>query len=268
MIPIPNQFLLLTNLFPDSTMKSTLYSLLLLTLLGACSKSSDGISPGAGIGGSTARFTVSGNTLYLVSSSTLRTYDITQSSDPKPGGQTKLGIGVETIFPYRNHLFIGTQTGMFIYEIGAGGQPRLVSQYTHVQSCDPVVVRGDYAYVTLRSGTACRNPVASNVLDVLDIRDLNTPKVLRSYPMTSPYGLGIDGSLLFVTEGDNGLRMMDATKPTDLREIQHLTNVRAYDVIPTEKLLIVTGKDGIYQYSYADPTQLKLLSKLVVTPST
>lgn len=247
-------------------MKPILYSLFLIALLGGCSKSSDGISPGAGIGGSTARFTVAGNRLYLVSSTTLRTYDITQSSDPKPGDKTKLGIGVETIFPYRNHLFIGTQTGMFIYEMGTSGQPKYLSQYAHVQSCDPVVVQGDYAYVTLRSGTAC-NPVAANVLDVLDIRDLRTPKVLRSYPMRSPYGLGIDGNLLFVTEGDNGLRMMDATKPTDLREIQHLTDVRAYDVIPNEKLLIVTGRDGIYQYSYADPTQLKLLSKLVVTPS-
>lgn len=247
-------------------MKSTVYFFLLVALLSACSKSSDSISPGVGIGGSTARFTIAGNTLYLVSSTTLRTYDITQSSDPKPGDKTKLGIGVETIFPYQNHLFIGTQTGMFIYEIEANEQPKYVSQYSHVQSCDPVVVQGDYAYVTLRSGTECRNPVANNVLDVLDIRDLRTPKVLRSYPMRSPYGLGIDGNLLFVTEGDNGLRMMDATKPTDLREIQHLTDVRAYDVIPTEKLLIVTGKDGIYQYSYADPAQLKLLSKLAVTP--
>lgn len=251
--------------FSIIAMKPINYALILITLLVACSKSSDSVSPGAGIGGSTARFTVAGNTLYLVSSTTLRTYDITKSSDPKPGDKTKLGIGVETIFPYRNHLFIGTQTGMFIYEIGANGQPKYVSQYSHVQSCDPVVVQGDYAYVTLRSGTECRNPVAANVLDVLDIRDLKTP-VLRSYPMRSPYGLGVDGNLLFVTEGDNGLRMMDATKPTDLREIQHLTDVRAYDVIPNEKLLIVTGKDGIYQYSYADPTKLKLLSKLVVTP--
>ena len=247
-------------------MKSIVYSLILIALFSACSKSDSAVSPGAGIGGSTARFTIAGNTLYLVSSTTLRTYDIAQSNDPKPGEKTKLGIGVETIFPYRNHLFIGTQTGMFIYEIGANGQPKYVSQYAHVQSCDPVVVQGDYAYVTLRSGTECRNPVANNVLDVLDIRDLRTPKVLRSYPMSSPYGLGIDGNLLFVTEGDKGLRMMDATKPTDLREIQHLTDVRAYDVIPNEKLLIVTGKDGIYQYSYADPTQLKLLSKLDVTP--
>ena len=105
------------------------------------------------------------------------------------------------------------------------------------------------------------------MLDVLDIRDLKTPRVVRSYGMQSPHGLGIDGNRLFVTEGDGGLRMMDATNPTDLREIQHLTDVRAYDVIPNEKLLIVTGKDGIFQYSYADPTQLKLISKLVVEPS-
>ncbi|RIV20761.1 hypothetical protein DYU11_22280 [Fibrisoma montanum] len=246
-------------------MKPILFVLLCAVLLNACSEgSSDSVSPGAGTGGSTARFTVAGNNLYIVTNTSLQAYDITQNTNPKLGQKTKLGFGVETIFPYGNHLFIGTQTGMFIYAMGPNGQPSFVSQYNHVMSCDPVVVQGNYAYVTLRSGTACRNPVAANVLDVLDITDLRTPKLMRSYPMRSPHGLGIDGNLLFVTEGDYGLRVLDATKPLDIREVQFLTDVKAYDVIPKQQRLIVTGKDGIYQYSYADEKQLKLISKLPV----
>lgn len=246
-------------------MKSILYGLLLVAFLGACSQdSSDAVSPGTGTGGSTARFTIAGNTLYIVTNTSLQAYDISQNINPQPGTKTTLGFGVETIFPYGNHLFIGTQTGMYIYERDANGQPRYVSQYNHIMSCDPVVVQGKYAYVTLRNGTDCRNPAAANVLDVLDISDLRSPKILRSYPMRNPHGLGIDGNLLFITEGDHGLRMLDATNPTDIKEIQFLTDVKAYDVIPKEQLLIVTGKDGIYQYSYADPTQLTLISKLPV----
>ncbi|MBD2754201.1 LVIVD repeat-containing protein [Spirosoma validum] len=247
-------------------MKSTLYVLLTLVVLMACEKgSSDSMSPGAGVGGSTARFTISGNTLYTVSNTALQTYDISASDNPKKGANVSLGFGVETIFPYRNNLFIGTQTGMFIYDIVQPGSPKQVSLYTHIQSCDPVVAQGNYAYVTLRSGTTCRN-TAFNSLDVVDISNLSSPKLLRSYPMKNPHGLGVDGTFLFVGEGDYGLRVMDISDPTSVREIQYFDSVKAYDVIPTQKRLIVTGPDGIYQYGYADRTQLKLLSKIAVAP--
>lgn len=248
-------------------MRKTLYILLFPLLLLACSKDggSDSPSPGSGTGGSTARFTISGNTLYMVSNSDLQAYDISRSSDPRPGSKTTLGFGVETIFPYRNNLFIGTQTGMFIYDISRPDSPQRVSLYTHIQSCDPVVAQGNYAYVTLRSGTNCRN-VAVNNLDVVDIGNPASPKLLKSYPMKNPHGLGVDGSLLFVGEGDYGLRVMDISNPLDVREIQYFDSTRTYDVIPTKKRLIVTGPDGIYQYSYADGKQLTLLSKIPVQP--
>jgi hypothetical protein len=248
-------------------MKSTLYTLLLFCLLTGCDKgsTSDSPSPGSGIGGSTARFTVSGNALYMVSSTALQAYDITNGSDPKKGNKTNLGFGVETIFPYRNNLFIGTKTGMYIYDINQPNAPRQVGLYTHILSCDPVVAQGNYAYVTLRSGTNCRGQsVSVNSLDMIDISNLSSPKLLKSYPMTNPHGLGADSTLLFVGEGDFGLRVMDIGNPLDVREVQYFYNTKTYDVIPTKKLLIVTGPDGIYQYSYADLKQLKLLSKIPV----
>jgi hypothetical protein len=250
-------------------MNCFLYGLLLLSLLASCNKagSSDAPSPGSGIGGSTARFTVSGNTLYSVSNTALQAYDISQSSGPKMGSKTTLGFGVETIFPYRNNLFIGTQTGMYIYDIKQPNAPRSVGLYTHILSCDPVVAQGNYAYVTLRSGTNCRSQTLNlNSLDVIDISNLASPKLLRSYPMSNPHGLGADSTLLFVGEGDFGLRVLDISDPTNIQELQYFYNTKAYDVIPTKKLLIVTGPDGIYQYSYADLKQLKLLSKIPVQP--
>ena len=247
-------------------MKSIHYVFPLLVLLASCDGGkSDSVSPGSGVGGSTARFTISGNTLYTVSNTALQTYDIAMSSNPKMGNKTTLGYGVETIFPYRNNLFIGTQTGMYIYDITQPGSPRQVSLYTHIQSCDPVVAQGNYAYVTLRSGTPCRN-TSANTLDVVDISNLANPKLLRSYPMKNPHGLGVDGTFLFVGEGDYGLRVMDISDPTDIREIQSFDSTKTFDVIPTNKRLIITGPDGIYQYSYADLKQLKLLSKIPVQP--
>lgn len=223
------------------------------------------MSPGAGVGGSTARFTIGGNNLYTVSNTSLQAYDITTSNNPKKGATIPLGFGVETIFPYRTNLFIGTQTGMYIYDVTQPGAPKQVSLYTHIQSCDPVVAQGNYAYVTLRSGTPCRN-VSLNTLDVVDISNLANPKLLRSYPMKNPHGLGVDDTFLFIGEGDYGLRVMDISNPLDIREVQYFDNVKTYDVIPTQKRLIVTGPDGIYQYGYADLKQLKLLSTIPIQP--
>lgn len=249
-------------------MKHLFYTLLLLSTLLACQKdgsSADSISPGSGTGGSTARFTVANNALYVVTNTSLQAYDITRSDNPRIGSKTNIGIGVETIFPYRNNLFVGTQTGMYIFDLGIPDQPRQLSVYNHFQSCDPVVAQGSYAYVTLRSGTTCRN-TSLNSLDVIDIKDLTKPAVIASYPMKNPRGLGVDGTTLFVTEGDYGLRVLDITNPLLIKQTQFFEDIKAYDVIPTQKRLIVTGPDGIYQYSYADPTKLQLLSKLLIEP--
>ena len=185
------------------------------------------------------------------------------AATPNRVAKRRLGFGVETIFPYRTNLFIGTQTGMYIYDISQANSPQRVSVYSHILSCDPVVAQGNYAYVTLRSGSTCRN-TAANTLDVIDISNLASPKLLKSYPMKNPRGLGADGNWLFVGEGDYGLKIMDISNPLDVRQVQYFDSTKTYDVIPTQKRLIVTGPNGIYQYSYADINQLRLLSKLPV----
>jgi len=245
-----------------------LFTFLLLAislLLQACDSASESAAPGTGRGGSMARFTVAGNTLYRVGPNHLPAYNISDPADPRPGNRINLGMGVETIFPYGNHLFIGTQTGMFIFDIQQPQSPRMLSVFNHIQSCDPVVAQGNFAYVTLRSGTDCRN-TSLNTLDVVDIQNPAQPKLFKSYPMLNPHGLAIDGNLLFVSEGEHGLKVFDATNPGDLRELQFLRGIRTYDLIPDRNTLIVTGASGIFQYNYDDPRNLKLISSLPIEP--
>ncbi|GAA4454282.1 hypothetical protein GCM10023189_20530 [Nibrella saemangeumensis] len=244
--------------------KQLLFLLTIVALLAGCSTDAakDSVGPGTGTGGSMARFTIIGNYLYVVNHANLVVYDIAQINTPVNVNKVALDAGVETIFPFRNHLMIGTQTGMLVYNLNDPAKPQMTSRYSHILSCDPVVAQGSYAYVTLRSGTACRN--GANLLDILDISNMAAPRLVKSYPMSNPHGLGIDGNLLFVTEGDFGLKVFDATNPTDLKLVETFRDIRSFDVIPINKVLIVTGKDGIYQYSYSDPTKLKLLSHLPV----
>ncbi|MBD0260227.1 MAG: hypothetical protein ICV83_31310 [Cytophagales bacterium] len=223
-----------------------------------------GVRPTAGIGGSMARFTIAQDHLYTVDESTMRVYNVTRPNDPTPGAILNVGWGIETIFPYKDKLFIGSQTGMFIFDAANPAQPTQLSTFSHMMSCDPVVVDDQYAYVTLRSGPTCRNTTL-NQLDVVDITDLRNPRLVKTYPMQNPHGLGKDGNTLFVCDGTAGLKVYDAADVQGIDQNQLGTqNIHSYDVIPFGNVAIVVGDDGLYQYDYSDPKKLKLLSKIVV----
>jgi hypothetical protein len=236
--------------------------LVVLAAVSSCSESKADMAPNAnnGVGGSLARFAIVDNYLYTVSNSTLKVFDISQAQQPRQMNSVKLGLNIETIFPYNNMLFIGSRTGMHIYDNANPTQPVLLSQYQHVQSCDPVVVQGNYAYVTLRDGTECR--FGQNVLDVVNISNPRSPSRVQSIPMLNPHGLGIDGNVLFVCEGDHGLKVFDVTNPAQPIEKQFIKGIRTYDVIPHKNVMLVVGKDGLMQYDYSDVNNPRLLSMI------
>ena len=217
-----------------------------------------------GKAGSLARFAVSSGHLYTVDDQNLQVFDVTQSADPVAGSELTIGFLIETIFPYRDKLFIGSQSEMFIYDNAQPENPTFVSSFTHATSCDPVVANDSLAYVTLRSGNTCQG--TQNQLDVLDIRDVYNPGLVMSYQMENPHGLGIDANALFLCEGEHGLKVFDTsdTYAINQRLLAHFEDIHAYDVIPLNGVLIVIGDDGIYQYDYSDLTNIRLLSKLTV----
>lgn len=229
-------------------------------------ETSGGISnSGVGVGGSMARFSITENTLYIVDESNLHIYDISNASSPNMVKTTNVGWGIETMFILGENLFFGTRNGMLIYDISVPVSPMYLSQFWHLTSCDPVVVQDTIAYVTLRGGATCWNNDV-NELDVLSISNLEEPYLLEAYPMVGPYGLGIDGNILFVCDGTAGLKVYDASDPLSIDDhlIAAFPNIFAYDVIPLNGHLLLVGDDGFYQYTYADQN-IQLLSKIEVS---
>lgn len=254
------------------TMRNLVYAVstaVLWSLFIACSADrSVDVSPNSqtGTGGSMARFAIVGNALYCVLPDKLQVYDISTPSEPVAKSPVALNVGLETIFPYKENLFIGANDGMYIFDNRQPESPALLSRFTHVQSCDPVVVQGNFAYVTLRGGVNCRQFTSAGTLDVVDISTLENPRLIHSQPMESPYGLGVDGTQLFVCEGNNGLKIFDITKPEQPVLKETLKEVKSFDVIPLNKTLLVTGDGGFYQYSYQNAGKLELLSKIPIEP--
>ena len=216
----------------------------------------------AGKGGSMARFTILKNHLYTVTRSDLRVFNLSQPADPQLVNTRQVGSwNIETIFPFINKLFIGSTTGMFIFDVTDPAAPNLTGQFAHVQSCDPVIADDNYAYVTLRNGTMCAGNV--NQLDVLDIRTV-TPSLLKTYPLTNPHGLSKENNLLYVCEGDAGLKVFDATNVLSLKQVAHLKNIDAFDVITNGNLALVIGRDGLYQFDISQTSNIKQVSRIPV----
>ncbi len=221
---------------------------------------------GSGTGGSMARFMLNDNYLYVIAVPTrLKTVDITTVTEMAVIDSVVMPRNMETLFRLEDKLFVGTTTGMLIFDLADPQKPAYVSAYDHIRACDPVVVDGQYAYVTLRTGNMCNN--GQNLLEVIDISSLANPYLVKSYPMFNPHGLGTDGDLLFVCDGAAGLKIYDKSDPLAIitNRIAHYPDFDTYDVIPMNGILMLVGKDGIYQYDYSDPENIIQISHLDIT---
>lgn len=218
---------------------------------------------GTGQGGSMTRFAINGNYMYIVDNSNVKVFNIT-GGEFQQVREVQVGFGMETIFAKGDYLYLGANDAMYIYSIADAEHPSFIFRYSHIVSCDPVIVQGNRAYVTLRGGTACNQ--GTNALEIIDISDPYDPQLIKNYPMTSPHGLGIDGNVLFICEGESGLKVFDITNEHAIELIVHKSDFFAYDIIAREGLATVTGEDGIFQFSYnSDGSIFNLLSKIPVT---
>ena len=220
---------------------------------------------GSGTGGSMARFMLNEDYLYVIAVPVrLKTVDITAPAAMTVIDSVDVPRNMETLFRLQNNLFIGTTTGMLIFDLVNPKKPVQISSYDHITACDPVVVDGQYAYVTLRSGNNCNN--LQNLLEVIDISSIKNPYLVKSYPMFNPHGLGTDGDLLFVCDGAAGLKIYDKSNPQAIitNQVAHYPDFDTYDVIPMNGILMLVGEDGIYQYDYSDPENIVQISHITI----
>ena len=240
--------------------KILLFACLLLLFTASCTKegaSSADASSGAGKGGSLARFTITGNYLYLADWFSLRIFDITNPLSPIEKPQVPVGFGIETIFPYKDKLFIGASTGMFVYSIADPATPVKLGSIQHLRSCDPVVSNDTISYVTLQGSNPC-GPAQSG-LYIYDIRNISTPTLLKLLPLSSPFGLGLVDSVVFICRGNNGLSAVNVKNPSDPKIMYTKNDGHFIDVIPYDNMLICYVTTGVLIY---DISNLQNISKI------
>lgn len=214
-------------------------------------------SSDTGTAGSLARFTIAGNYLYTVELQQLKIFNISDEKQPAFVKQIYPGFDIETIFSKDDYLFLGSRWGVYIFDISNPESPEEISIYSHIYSCDPVVVSGNYAYSTLNSSGSCGRGL--NQLDVIDISDIENPTQVAEIEMESPKGLGVSGNLLFVC--DNGIKVYNISNPESPQYIKKEA-VDAYDVIPVGNLLLIAAESGFYEYEFDTNGNLTFVSTL------
>lgn len=228
-------------------------------LFSACGGDSSSSSSDTSVGqsGSMARFAISGNHLYTINQNEMNILDIKEASTPKKVNKIRVPFDVETLFSYKDTLYVGSSSGMYIYDNSTPTQPTRMVDFTHAQSCDPVVVSDDVAFVTLHTSLNCWRETGVNRLEIVDVKIPSKPRLIRAIDMYEPKGLGVDGNNLFICDGRAGLKVFDINKTDsngtiDVKVVlkETLGEIDCYDVIAHNDNLIISNSEDIRQFDY------------------
>jgi hypothetical protein len=223
----------------------------------AASSSSTG-QPTTGTAGSEAVMTMVGDYLYAIPEEhSLGVIHVADSSNPTQTSEGFAGYDLETIFPIQDKLLLGSKEGVFAYSIADPAQPTQIGEFTHGTACDPVIANANYAFITLHAGTACGG--SANELDIVDASNIASTSLIKSYPMTSPTGLCLDGSLLFVCD-QSVVKVFDVSDVDNLKLLSAVPVSNPNDVIAANHVMMVVTTDGLYQFDYTDPGNIHSLS--------
>jgi hypothetical protein len=219
-----------------------------------------------GVGGSMARFGLLDDRMYTVSHMDLKIFNTSNPAAPNFIKTIKLNRGdIETIFPYQKNLFIGTESAMMIFNATDKDNPAYLSTFSHARACDPVIADQSFAYVTLRSNNLCRGFV--NQLDVVNVTQLLSPRLVKTYLLTQPAGLSKVQNWLFFCYGSDGLIIFDATRADDIQLLKTIPLKKTYDVITVNGIAITVAEDGIYFIDYRNPNQAFITGKITINKS-
>lgn len=258
-------------------MKNLIYLFLSIFLIGSldsCSQDVESTTGNEVLTGSYSRMLINGDFLYYVNTTDISTVDISNPMNPFTRSTIEVGFNIESLYRSNDLLFIGSSENMYIYQLEASGIPvfRTRVEYENLddfRSCDPIVVKDDYAYVTLSSGnievSGCGTVRSINALLIFDISDLDNVIEIDRIQMDFPRGLGYDDDYLFVCEGSLGVDIFDIENPTSVEKLVELRGFKAFDLIPSENILMVIG-DDLELFDYSDISNVVKMSTIDLNP--
>ena len=213
--------------------------------------------------GSMTRFLPIENYLYTINFNELVLFSIGEDYRPSRFARLDTGTQAETLFQLNDLLFVGSTTGMLMYDVSSPDNPGYINSIDHFRSCDPVVADSNYAYVTLRGGTNCFTE--TNELQIIDIRDPENLEVVARQVMFNPHGLAIHQDHLLVCDGSAGIKVLDVSDRENPSVVTTSSIPFAYDIIVDYPSAVVVGEGVIYQYDLSALPEITKTAELILS---
>jgi len=257
-------------------MKNILYSTIIATIciLAACSLNDEFDAPNSdGKSGSITKFTIHNNYMYALNPNEVQTYSLENPDEPELVHTIETDYGLETIIVYDNTVYVGSRNSLYILDISAPYQPEILSESNRVElgffsGCDPVVVKDNYAYSTIKIiDNICGTFNARSLLLVYDVSDKSNPKIVSEFLLDQPNGLAYIGNHLVVCdEGSDQLVIFDITDPLNVQQLfdNNINITDPVDLIIHDSKMIVSTKTSFTIYninSITDISQTGIIPK-------
>lgn len=242
-------------------MKQLFHVLILgLLLVSACTKETGDALTATGKSGSITRFAVYNGYMYVLNPNEVLTYSLQDPDKPALVNRLATDYGLETIIVYDNTIYLGSNTALYILDISNPAAPAVLSKanrgFAFFGGCDPVVVKDQYAYSTIKIiQNVCGIVSSQSALLVYDVSDKSAPLEKGVYPLNIPNGLGYKDNYLFVCdEGADRLEVFDIANPLDVKPLPQfaMSISDPYDLIVDGNKMIVSTKNDFRIFSLED----------------
>ncbi|MBX2930038.1 MAG: hypothetical protein KF852_19550 [Saprospiraceae bacterium] len=252
-------------------MKNTLILFLagILLLATACSKDAADIGADPGRSGSITRFAVHAGYMYVLNLNEVQTYALSNPDKPQLVHRLPTDYGLETIIVYENTVYLGSTTALYILDISNPAAPQILSQTPRLEvlsgGCDPVVVKGNYAYSTIKIiENICGRTGFQSALLVYDVSDPTAPVNVGIYSLGVPNGLGYKGDYLFVCdEGTDRVEVFDISDPLSLQLTNYFISLTdPVDLIVSGDKMIVSAKTEFRFYDISDVADIRPIGQI------
>jgi len=180
---------------------------------------------------------VKDNRAYIINSSGLQIWDLTNPASPSFVGQTSTPNYGEKLAVAKGYAYIARyDEGLSIVEIGDGTSPVTVGSYDVFNITFDAFISGNYAYLA---------HVDDGML-IIDLSDLGNPNLVGQYDTPDyTYDVYVSGNYAYVADLAGGLRIADISDPNNPTEIGSLDSVNVFK-------LTVAGNYA-YTIDYVDP---------------
>lgn len=239
-------------------------------LMVACTQDAEFASPEGGKSGSITRFATYQGYMYVLNLNEVQTYSLSNPNKPLLVHTLTTDYGLETINIYDNTIFLGSTTSLYILDISDPAVPALLSKTDRTlefsNGCDPVVVKGFYAYSTVKIiENICGFRSSRSALIVYNIIDRRNPQEVGTYTLDTPNGLGYKDNYLFVCdEGADRLEVFDISNPEQL--VKTSLSVQMTDptdlIVDGDKMFVATKTD-FQIFDISDMNNIRRIGQIV-----